>query len=357
MTSVRLALVGLFALSEWGVLTTGVGGQEMMVRVRYGDRHYVGQPLAQDGHHLAIVRRDGRWTNVPLKSSTKIEKIADDFQPYSAKTIRERLQKEFGVKYQVSITPTFVVVHPPGDYQQWALPFEQLYQRFRSYFVTRGMALDPPRFPLVAVVLRSRGEFDRFLRAYHDYDPEILGYYSPRSNRIITYADSMKADDGVFRTTLIHEAAHQTAYNVGIHSRFNPTPRWITEGLAMMFEAKGVHNSLHYSDRRDRIQPARLAALQKLYRQQRIQGRLQALIASDHLFQAEPNVAYPMAWGLTFFLAENYPREYFDFLRRDSARGDFRDYSPSDRLRDFALTFGDQLDELEQRMERFYEKM
>ena len=39
--------------------------------------------------------------------------------------------------------------------------------------------------------------------------------------------------------TIIHEATHQTAYNVGVHARFADQPRWLVEGLAMMFEAEG----------------------------------------------------------------------------------------------------------------------
>src|SRR5690606_26419230 len=38
------------------------------------------------------------------------------------------------------------------------------------------------------------------------------------------------------RDTLIHEATHQLAFNLGLHSRLGETPRWVVEGLAMLFE-------------------------------------------------------------------------------------------------------------------------
>ena len=44
--------------------------------------------------------------------------------------------------------------------------------------------------------------------------------------------------------TIIHEVTHQVAFNCGVHTRFNDVPRWVSEGLATMFEAKGVWNSI-----------------------------------------------------------------------------------------------------------------
>ena len=40
--------------------------------------------------------------------------------------------------------------------------------------------------------------------------------------------------------TIIHEAAHQTAFNTGVHTRCGDSPRWLVEGLGTMFEARKV---------------------------------------------------------------------------------------------------------------------
>lgn len=348
----RLAsVVALVTLLGMAHATTRA--QEVTVRVVKNGRGYVGKPLARDNRNLVLLRRDGRMTTLPLDPQTPLRKFADGFRPFSSQTIRGNLQQEFGSKYQVSITPNFVVVHPPGNYDRWAQPFEVLYQRFRAYFLSRGMKLDDPPFPMIAVVLRTRGEFDRFLKSYHDYDSTVLGYYSPSSNRIITYAPKQSSSDWLFRSTLIHEATHQTAYNVGIHSRFKPTPRWVSEGLAMMFEAPGVNNSGYYTEQKDRINSYRLARLKSLYHADQLDGRIASLIGSDQLFRSDPDAAYAISWGLTFFLAEHYPREYFNFLLRDARRRDFQDYTRTERLRDFALEFGGNLTDLESRMQSF----
>ncbi len=336
--------------------TGEVNCQDITVKVKSGGRNYVGRPLIYDGHDLALLRRDGRISILAVPDKRAVSKIAKHFLPLPPAAIREQLQKEFGGKYQVSLTRNFVVVHPPGDHQTWAMPFEILYQRFKNYFSSRGFKLDEPEFAMVAVVLRTRSEFDRFLKTYHSADSRTLGYYSQKSNRVITYDPSSgrgPRKDWAFQETLIHEAAHQSAFNVGIHRRFGSTPKWLSEGLACMFEAKGVHNAMYYSKVSDRVNPVRLTSLNYYYQKNRVQGKLRQFLADDDLFESDPATAYAFSWGLTFFLAENYPSEFFQFVRRDANRPDFREFTSRDRVAAFQTAFGDDLPGLEKRLERY----
>jgi hypothetical protein len=333
----------------------------LMVRIPYKEHSYVGKPLAWDGREMMLLRRDGKISFLPVGSDDDYETIESGFEPFSSETIRQKLQQEFGGKYQVSVTRSFVVVHPPGDYQIWAMPFEKLYLRFDAYFSSRGFALKAPEFPMVAVVLRTRGEFDKFLRVFHFYDSKILGYYSPKSNRIITYDQSngnSKDQDWLFNAdTIIHEATHQTAFNTGVHSRFGPVPRWISEGLAMLFEAPGVNNSMYFTKQKDRINRNRLRELKSFYQQDQVAGRLAELVAGDQLFRTDPSLAYAISWGLTFYLSEKMPRHYQQFLASDAGRASFADYTDRQRTAEFAAAFGNRLDELEGKMARFIEEL
>lgn len=335
----------------------GVQTRESTIRVPYKNGSYVGKPLAWDGREMMLLRRDGKINILPVASEKDFETLSHDFKPLSAESIRENLQREFGRKYQVSITRNFVVVHPPGDYQVWAMPFEKLYGRFDAYFSSRNFPLSSPDFPMVAIVLRTRTEFDNFLRAYHDYDSQILGYYSPKSNRIITYDQTQGSsqDQNWFFTadTIIHEATHQTAFNTGVHSRYAPVPRWVSEGLAMLFEAPGVNNSLYYTKLTDRINRGRLAELKAYYRNEQVAGRLPELIANDQLFRTDPSLAYAVSWGMTFYLSEKMPQQYHQFLANDAQRDDFADYSSAQRAQDFAATCGSKWTDLEANMKRF----
>ena len=333
---------------------------EMTVKLQIKNRTVIGQPLAFDGQNIALLKRDGRWNLYPVKSERDIKKVSDRFEPYGSDALRERLQKEFGKKYQVSRTQNFVVVHPPGNYSIWAVPFEQLYQRFRNYFSSRGFSLDRPDFPMVAVVLRTRKEFDKFLRVYHRYDPMILGYYSQKSNRIITYDPSngrSQKRDWAFQSTLIHEAAHQTAFNVGIHNRFGNEPSWVSEGLALLFEANGVNNSMYYSKQKDRINKDRLRMLKLYYQQGRVSGKLGSMIKNDDLFKSDPSLAYAYSWGLTFYLTEKYPKQYFEFLKTDAARQDFSLQTTKQRISQFKRYFGSDILAHEKRIEQFIKSL
>lgn len=333
--------------------------ENMTAKISYRGKSYVGKPLAWDGQDLALLRRDGRVSRLPMKSADELQKLSDSYRPYSVSDLANRLRREFGGKYQVTQTQNFLVVHPPGNANSWSKPFQDLYWRFELYFKSRGLKVNKPEFPMIAVVLKTRKEFDYFLKNYQSYDPKILGYYSATSNRIITYDQSPKGSSSrspdwlANNSTLIHEATHQTAFNTGIHNRFAPEPRWISEGMAMMFEAPGVNNSAYYSKRSDRINADRLRSLQRYYRRGTTKNLLAEIVVSDDRFRTDPSLAYAYAWGLTFYLSEKMPNKYLKFLRNDAKRKPYSPYSGKQRARDFAAAFGADIPGIEARMKEF----
>jgi hypothetical protein len=157
--------------------------------------------------------------------------------------------------------------------------------------------------------------------------------------------------------TLVHEAAHQSAFNTGIHSRFVATPRWLSEGLAILFEAPGVNNSGYYSRQVDRIQKQQLRFLREPQTRQRCVGKLAEMITHDRWFDTDPQAAYAMAWGVTFFLTETKTREYFDLMRLAANKPDFQDYSSRSRAVDFMKTIDRNPEELEKRLWQYLDKL
>lgn len=332
------------------------------IKVSKNKKAYVGKPISWNGDELLMLRRDGRVSTLSVKSEKGYSKVADGFRPYTVAEVSARLRKEFGSGYQVSATQNFVVVHPRGDYSVWALPFQRLYERFKLYFTSRGFQLQQPKFPMVAVVLKSRLDFDRFLKAYHEYDRNLLGYYSKVSNRIITYDQSegkgTRGSGWFFNAdTIIHEATHQTAFNTGVHSRYAVNSRWVSEGLAMMFESPGVNNSIRYHRQSDRINRDRLIALKHYYGKDQIKGKVSSMVLRDDIFRSNPQMAYALAWGMTFFLSEKMPRQYQLFLRNDARRSDFRNHGASQRAAAFAKAFGSDIKSLEKRMKSFFSNL
>jgi Protein of unknown function (DUF1570) len=329
-----------------------------------------GTPLHWSHSRAQVLSRDGRlWTFSP-HSTTGLRQISSSFHSYPASVMQHQLQDELGKSFRVVTTRHYLVALHQDVHTDWAGRFEDLYRSFEMYFSVRGFHLTNPEFPLVAVVWPSHESFLRVARADMPNASNVLGYYSPTTNRITLYdqGSSMVQDDrfakhlakssgnhiideqfnkladirtkmwenaGQGRTshTIIHEATHQTAFNTGIHRRFNDTPRWVSEGLAMMFEARGVWDSRTYTRREDRINRDRFNRFRENVAPKQTPGLIEALIASDLLFSVNPDTAYAEAWAFSFFLVETQPRKYCDYLSLTAKRS-------GHRLEDFVSVFG-----------------
>ncbi len=332
----------------------------VVVRLRIHNEWLEGQALAASTRSVQLLTRDGFLREIDPKLARDYRRLPGPFRGYQPNEMRSRLQKEFGKRFQVSGTGHYLVVHPVGQRDLWARRFEELYRSFHHYFGTRGFRPQPPQFPLVAVVFPDRNEFLQYARSTGARLPsQAIGYYSPISNRILLYdltAGRSSANWYQNAETIIHEATHQTAYNTGIHARYAPPPRWVAEGLATMFEARGVWDAPHYRDRRTRINRRMLAAFQR-YAKTRPRGSLKEFLSSDRLFSSDPQSAYAEAWALTFYLSETQPQKYIRYLKRTATRTPFTRYTAGDRWSDFAAVFGRNLDLFEAHYLRFISQL
>lgn len=323
-------------------------------------KRLAGRVDTYDRTGLVLTRRNGRIAILKPEEIKSIKKVDDDFYSKTFQQIRVKLQKEFGSKYQVSATRHFLVVHPPGDYQTWAMPFEQLYSRFVAYFKSRGLTIKEPEFPMVAIVLRTRNEFAR-MAEQHSMPAGVVGYYSFHSNRLIAYKQNMPWNDSAANwadtmDTIIHEAAHQTAANTGIHSRLGVNPRWLTEGLATMFEAKGVNNFFKYPEFKTRINWERLTHLRELYDQNAVAGTVAQLVTGDSIFEQDPKRAYAVAWAMSLYLAERNPHRYVQYIELLQKEPLTSSINPSNRMKYFNQSFGSP-ESVEADLQRFVARM
>jgi hypothetical protein len=315
-----------------------------------------GMPLAWNDQKIYLLVRDGRMVDFHPDEAKNFGRSTRAFTPTTAPEMRVALQREFGNRFDVSGSGHYLVVHPVGQKSQWGTRFEDLYRSFQVYFTARGLRPNEPQFPLVAVVLPNQQDFQRMATA--DGAPStsgLMGYYSAKSNRIVMYdfvAANPNADWSINAETIIHEAAHQTAFNTGIHRRFADTPTWICEGLGCLFEARGVWASRLHTQRSDRVNAYRAADFAK-WAKRRPAGTLAETTSNDRLFQASPEDAYAEAWAFTFFLSENEPRKYLELVQKTAALKPFEEYKSPDRVRDFEAIFGNDWRMLEARFLRF----
>jgi hypothetical protein len=326
------------------------------VEMTFGGRKVLGRPLAWTTEQILLLGRDGQLWQLSPGEVKDYRQSAAPFGSLTANELRAELQREFGPGFEVTSTGHYLVVHPAGEENQWAQRFETLYRSFLHYFQARGFRPQAPIFPLVAVVFPRQEDFLRYAARQGDrISPQVLGYYSPLTNRIALYDQTRgRAGDWTQNAeTLIHEAAHQTAFNTGVHNRWSMPPRWVAEGLGTMFEARGVYNSPHFARQSDRLNRGRLEAFQRYAATRRAKGNLAQLLGSDRQFQTDPDGAYAEAWALTFYLAETEPRKYVAYLAKTASHAPLVDARGPERLQDFTSIFGEQLDLLEAKLLRY----
>ena len=330
---------------------------EPLIKLELPGRTLEGTLLAASHEKAYLLARDGQCVEFLPSDATSSAQMSGALKSYSQAEIRGLLLREFGHGYEVSGVGHYLVVHPAGKRDQWAPRFEGLYRSFIHYFSARGWQLTEPRFPLVAIVFPREADFWR--QANREGMPRVagvLGYYSPLTNRILMF-DSAAGNSGYDWTmnadTIIHEAAHQTAFNTSVHGRFGENPRWLVEGLGTMFEARGVWQSRSYPQQSDRINRDQLKSYRRYAASRRPADAIARLVSSDRIFAADPGGAYAEAWALTFFLAESEPHKYQQLLAKTAALPPFADYPAPQRLQDFTDIFGSNLKMLDARMQRF----
>jgi Protein of unknown function (DUF1570) len=315
---------------------------DFMFKATVDGEKFEGKPLAWTDSEMHLLGRDGRLHEFNPKSVKNAQKTSPSFYGYSFPEMRRELYREFGDSMEMTTTKHYIVLHPRGN-SAWAARFEDLYRSCVAYFRVRGFTPEEPKFPLVAVVYRNR---DEYFKAASERGSKpsstALGHYENYSNRVQLFDASNGKDNGEWSSTadtIIHEATHQTAFNVGIHNRFAVQPKWLVEGLAMMFEARGVWNAQSFSTLHDRINQERWADFRANLKERK-PGTFGNTIASEQLFEADVAGAYAEAWAMVLFLCETRPRELAKYLELTASRPDFSDYFAAQRVSDFAECFG-----------------
>jgi hypothetical protein len=333
----------------------------MLVLELEGVRHE-GIPLTYSQNRVQLLARDGRLIEFDPSDARNFRQTDQPFRSLTDTQIRGSLQRELGQAFEVSTTGHYVVAHPAGERDKWSPRFEEIYRSFCHYFRIRGFELEEPQFPLVAVVWGTESDFTQYaLEQGTNVADGSVGYYWPVTNRISLFDMSRgDADDATWeenKATIIHETAHQVAFNTGIHNRFAPSPFWIVEGLGTHFESPGVWDPRNHPNDRERINRGRLADFRAALKGRESPGRLAELINSDQLFHRDPGTAYAESWALTFYLIETQPRDYARYLKLVAQNPSFTSYESNDRLTDFCDIFGTNLALFDAKFLRFMDKV
>lgn len=329
-----------------------------LLELTVGETIHRGRLETKNRSHCWLASRDGRLERIPLTGVTAFRKVDPTFKPLSPVEMRGRLQSEFGRGFQTGTSGRYIVCSADGNASVYAELFDDVYRRFRSYFGPRGFDLGEPEFPLVGVVLADRETFVKVaLKEGVKVRSEIQGFYSTKTNRVLLYRREAGGMQPELRGLIIHEATHQIAYNLGLHSRIGSNPRWVVEGLATVFEAPGVWGGGRRADAKTRINRAFYFRYRNYAQTRRPEKSLVKFVAADDLYQKSIHDFYGQAWALSFYLLETRPAEYARYLKLIADRDPHESYTAEARVADFKSVFGDDVEWLEVELLRFMERM
>ncbi len=318
-----------------------------------------GQPIAWTKEQLFLYGRDGQLIEVHPKDLKKARKTSPFFVPYSNQELKNQLHTEFGNRFEITTSAHFIFVHSVGQKKRWPRDSEQLYTAFYTYFHVRHIQLHKSKTPMIVIIFPNERSYLSYCKKESQLIvPGTLGHYSPKTNRVYLFdtSESRFAKVNSTDSTVTHELTHQIAYNRGLHIRFGAQPRWLVEGLAMMFESPALWQGQSTAKIELRINSQRLANFKTYYPNYR-EGWIARFIASDQPFRGDSVKAYANAWGLSFYLSETRPREYAAYLKRVASRKPFATYPANERLADFYRAFGKETEVLERQLKQFYKPL
>lgn len=367
-------------LVAWAVLVPQTLAVEHVVfRYKGAERRVAGQVVvvAEDGGLLLRGRDDVLWA---IEPADLIERRRDavPFALLSPEEFERRLLEGLPPGFETHRTTHYVICfNTPREYAAWCgALFERLYMAFTNYWGRRGLQLSEPPLPLPAIVFADASSYRRYARGeLGDLAGSIPGYYSLITNRMTLYDLTGAAAAGPTlrrygsqaqinrilsqpqseRTvaTIVHEAAHQIAFNCGLHTRLSDCPLWVSEGIALYFETPDLTSRKGWKSI-GAVNPVHLAQFRE-YLGRRPANSLITLLTEDKRFRdpATSRDAYSEAWALTYYLMSRRPKEHVAYIRRLSGKKPLVWDAPQTRLADFREAFGDDLGKLDAEMVRF----
>jgi hypothetical protein len=293
--------------------------------------------------------------------------------PFKVLTIKE-LSEELSAESKLSTVTSdhYVVIYRGSNaYAKWIVElYERLYRAFYAYWKGAGIELQEPEFPLVVNVFTNRDGF--MLQAREDgveSAEAMIGYYHINTNQTVSYdltgsqltakgekvgknalVNLIRSQPGWERTvaTIVHESVHQLAYNSGLQVRLADNPLWLSEGIAMFFEAPDLSSSRGWSG----IGKANHYQLLSLRAQSAaLQGDwITPLIQDDALFADGETVglAYAQSWALTYYLMKHQSTKFADYMRDIGQGKPWEADDSKARLASFHKHFGSDMIKLQQ---------
>lgn len=352
-----VAAVFIVALAIGNLSTVATAQTPGMIEFFAAGKLQKGLPLVDLAHEIVVIGRDGGLHSLdPRQEENHIRPIDGSYQPTSAAELRNELRGEFGREFEVLSTKNFLVVQPRGRGDRWPTLFEQSHRGFVTYMGKRGVRVRTGRFPMVAVVFPDQAAMQAEFKRQDIEASRVSGLYSNGSNRVMTHDGGQLSS---IAATVRHETAHQSAFNSGVHSRVNDTPKWISEGIGQMFEPPAMSDPRRGTQLADRVNRDSTRFIKATYKDRddaQFSRDVIQLIGDETLFAGDDDSvyrAYAVSWAMMFYLAERQPTAFAAIINKTAARPPFKDYPRIERLRDFERIVGYDTFEFSKRVSRY----
>ena len=355
----RCLLILSFVLIAWLPNLPLVSGQSTaMIEFFAAGKQQQGLTLVDHAHELIVIGRDGWMHSIdPREQAGKIRHTKTTYSVASVAELRNDLRAEFGSDYEVLATNSFLVVQPRGRGDRWPRMFEQSHRAFIAFMKKRGVRIRKGRFPLIAIVFPDEQAMYAEFERQEIQVSRVAGIYSGDSNRVMTHDGGQSA---FVAATVRHEAAHQSAFNFGVPSRVNDTPRWITEGIGQMFEPSAMAEiaTSRLSDRVNRDSLRFIRSQTRSRDNTKFSQAMMQLISNEAMFEDPKKIveAYAVSWAMMFYLAERQPKAFAEILQHTATRPAFQAYTRTERLQDFERIVGEPPLEFSRRVLHWLEK-
>ena len=328
-----------------------------------------GQVVLEDSQGgMLLLERSGELRTIPASQlKSRAPAAADASGPFDAEELGAALRREFGGRFDVIRTKHYVVCTDSGKrFAEWTGKlFERLFDGFHAAWKDTGLELREPVFPMPVLIFAKEQDYRDY--AQRDVGPIAvdLGYYSSLTNRVAlrdltpAKAGERSGDlsglvDAANVSTIVHEAAHQIAFNTGFHVRLADNPMWLTEGLAMYFESPDLRNNSGWKTT-GQVNRARLQRYRDYSRNRRQPGSLKSLLVGNEQFTRAETAAdaYAEAWLLTHYLIRQRRDDYVAYVRRLQAKTPLDIGTAESRLSEFCEVFGDDIGRLERELSAY----
>lgn len=317
-------------------------------------------------------------------------------------TTDKKLARLLGSDAKIRHTAHYTIAHDTDDdtLNAFITRIEATYASVLKFADRVGVPVQPPKEKLKIVFFDKFEPYGRYMKkAGIEPSQEMPGFFAPGPNRSAFYnysdADSLKKmkeelasaresgkaarrsgqnpqvdftkirawearidafQDRINRQVVQHEVAHQVLYNIGLHNQiFSANPRWLLEGLAMMFETPPTAGSSGLGA----INQLRLFRWHELSDAKELPSLPDLVSHPELLLPSNPDVekAYTQAWALTHYLERTKKSRLAAYIAAVRARKDETPYSPKQELAEFEKAFGKLDGEFVRKWETYIRKL